>query len=231
MTKNLDPEERRLEFLNTSLRLFNEKGYEKTTVNDIIVAMGLSKGAFYHYFESKEDVVEQIADAYADKFFRIAEEIAERRDMDAVEKVNQVFKMVQTRRKGSREEREKIRSMFRENSNQRLEQKLFSKFRERFRSPARRIIEEGVQSGLFGSFNPEEAADFLLLSARGLNIATEELAMEALSEESGDPASLERRMEEKLDFYEKALGRVFELKGRSFEMKEPWMIRFHDLIS
>lgn len=230
MTKNLDPEKRRQDFLETSLKLFTEKGYEKTTVNDIINAMGLSKGAFYHYFKSKEDVVEQITNEYAEKFFLLAEEIGSRKDMDAVEKINKVFQMVQVQRKRTRAERERIRNVFQENSNLKLQQMLFKKFRERFRVSAKKIIQEGISEGLFGSFNPEEAADFLLLSARGLNIATEELAMEAYTANGKDLQSLKKRMEEKLDFYENALGRVFELKKRSFAMKEPWMVRFNDLI-
>ena len=48
------PETRIAELLDCAQRLFFERGYDNTTVNDILEAAGLSKGAFYHYFESKE---------------------------------------------------------------------------------------------------------------------------------------------------------------------------------
>ncbi|NLY21646.1 MAG: TetR/AcrR family transcriptional regulator [Tissierellia bacterium] len=48
--------------LDTSLNLFLEKGYEETTVLDIVDGMGgLTRGAFYHHFKSKEEVVSAIS--------------------------------------------------------------------------------------------------------------------------------------------------------------------------
>ena len=57
MARNKYPEETAQKILETSLRLFLEKGYEKTTVQDIVDNLGgLSKGAIYHHFKSKEDI-------------------------------------------------------------------------------------------------------------------------------------------------------------------------------
>ena len=49
-----DHQERRQEFLDTARELFYSKGYEETSVNDILKKLDLSKGTFYHYFKSKE---------------------------------------------------------------------------------------------------------------------------------------------------------------------------------
>ncbi|MEG1567773.1 MAG: TetR/AcrR family transcriptional regulator [Anaerovoracaceae bacterium] len=46
--------------IEESLKLFMEKGYEETTIQDIINAVGMSKGAIYHYFKSKEDIFDAI---------------------------------------------------------------------------------------------------------------------------------------------------------------------------
>lgn len=43
--------------IETALRLFTEKGFEQVAVDDIIAATGTSKGTFYHYFDSKDDIV------------------------------------------------------------------------------------------------------------------------------------------------------------------------------
>lgn len=53
-------EERRKEILETAERLFLKKGYTKTTVNDILKEIGIAKGTFYHYFKSKEEVMDEI---------------------------------------------------------------------------------------------------------------------------------------------------------------------------
>src|SRR5437868_2267160 len=55
------PEIRAAELLDCAQRLFFENGYENTTVNDIIGAAGVSKGAFYHYFASKEALLEALS--------------------------------------------------------------------------------------------------------------------------------------------------------------------------
>ncbi|TIU12412.1 MAG: helix-turn-helix transcriptional regulator, partial [Mesorhizobium sp.] len=55
------PEIRSAELLDCAQRLFFAHGYDNTTVNDIIREAGLSKGAFYHYFASKEALLEALA--------------------------------------------------------------------------------------------------------------------------------------------------------------------------
>ena len=47
-------EERKNEILDTAEILFEEKGYDKCSVNDILNRIGIAKGTFYHYFKSKE---------------------------------------------------------------------------------------------------------------------------------------------------------------------------------
>ena len=59
------PAVRRAELLDCAQRLFLTRGYEQTTVNDVIAATGLSKGAFYHHFRAKEDLLEAIAGRFA----------------------------------------------------------------------------------------------------------------------------------------------------------------------
>ena len=53
LPRNKYPEETIQKILDASLKLFLEKGYEETTVLDIIAEMGgLTRGAFYHHFKS-----------------------------------------------------------------------------------------------------------------------------------------------------------------------------------
>ncbi len=49
---------------NNAKSLFKEKGYDKTTLAEIIEASDCSKGGFYHYYRSKEDILPQILDEY-----------------------------------------------------------------------------------------------------------------------------------------------------------------------
>ena len=58
MPRNKYPEETVQTILDAAFKLFTEKGYENTTVLDIVDQMGgLTRGAFYHHFKSKEEVM------------------------------------------------------------------------------------------------------------------------------------------------------------------------------
>ncbi len=60
-----DPEERRQEILDTAIRLFCEKGYEKTSISDIAREMNVAQGLCYRYFPSKEILFDTAVDQYA----------------------------------------------------------------------------------------------------------------------------------------------------------------------
>lgn len=55
-----DGEERRKEILLTARTLFVQKGYDQTSINDILKIVGIAKGTFYYYYSSKEEVLEEI---------------------------------------------------------------------------------------------------------------------------------------------------------------------------
>lgn len=63
MARNKYPEETRNLIVDTAARLFVEKGYERTSIQDIINNLGgLSKGAIYHHFKSKDEIMNAVAD-------------------------------------------------------------------------------------------------------------------------------------------------------------------------
>ena len=64
MARNKFPEETERKILEVSFRLFQEKGYDHTTIQDIVNGLGMSKGAVYHHFKSKEEILDQIGRAH-----------------------------------------------------------------------------------------------------------------------------------------------------------------------
>ncbi len=55
----------RAKLLKVALRLLREKGYSATTVDDLCAAAGVTKGAFFHHFKSKEDMAVAAADHWS----------------------------------------------------------------------------------------------------------------------------------------------------------------------
>lgn len=53
-----DPEQKTKQYiLETAMRLFSEKGMENVNVEDVVREVGVTRGAFYHYFKSREELV------------------------------------------------------------------------------------------------------------------------------------------------------------------------------
>ncbi|MBR5288255.1 MAG: TetR/AcrR family transcriptional regulator [Clostridia bacterium] len=78
---------RRGELLAAAERLFYTKGYEQTSVQDILDEIGFSKGGFYHHFDSKLSVLEAICDLRAQESCERAKQIVAQ-EADAAQKLN-----------------------------------------------------------------------------------------------------------------------------------------------
>jgi AcrR family transcriptional regulator len=82
---------RRNAILDAAQRLVLCKGYARLTVQDILVDLQISKGAFYHYFDSKPAVIEALAVRLVDDSERVLAPIVENRELRALDKVQRFF--------------------------------------------------------------------------------------------------------------------------------------------
>ena len=85
-------EERRNEIIETAGKLFEEKGYEQTQVQDIVNEIGVAKGLFYYYFKSKDEVMEELADRYADEIIDAVNKLIDK-DISTFDKINRIFQI------------------------------------------------------------------------------------------------------------------------------------------
>src|SRR4249919_629295 len=69
VARTLDPTVhalRRDEFVDVALRLMQTQGWDATSIADVLSETGASKGAFYHYFASKADLLEAVIERISD---------------------------------------------------------------------------------------------------------------------------------------------------------------------
>ena len=93
MARNKHPEETVNLILDVALRLFMEKGYEHTSIQDIIDHLGgLSKGAIYHHFKSKEDILTAVTERMMAESNQMLTVIRDRSDLNGKEKLKTIFK-------------------------------------------------------------------------------------------------------------------------------------------
>ncbi|MDE6475439.1 MAG: TetR/AcrR family transcriptional regulator [Erysipelotrichaceae bacterium] len=93
MARNKHPE-KTIEFiLETSKKLFLTVGYENTTIQDILNHLeGLSKGAIYHHFKSKEAIFEALSMKEAQKNSEIFLKIKNDKNMNGAQKLKEIIK-------------------------------------------------------------------------------------------------------------------------------------------
>lgn len=163
MARNKHPEETVNLILEVATRLFMEKGYEHTSIQDIINELGgLSKGAIYHHFKSKEDILVAVTDRMTEESNKILERIRDRKDLNGKEKLRMIFK-----ESVNRSDMDDLFTVAPDLSNNpRL---LFSTFRDTVDNVAPfyilPIIEQGIADGSIQTDYPAELAELIILAA------------------------------------------------------------------
>ncbi|MBN1788132.1 MAG: TetR/AcrR family transcriptional regulator [Sedimentisphaerales bacterium] len=82
----------RQKIIAAAKNLFSTHGYSQTTIDDIITAAGVTKGAFYHYFKSKEIICGEIIDSIQDEYHNIFESLSSK--LDPLEKLKTLIKQI-----------------------------------------------------------------------------------------------------------------------------------------
>lgn len=86
-----DPQRTRRQLVDSALTLFERDGFDRTSLQQIVAGAGLTKGAFYHHFQSKEDLLWQIQDEYLENQYAGAVEIVDS-DLSPLDKVRALIR-------------------------------------------------------------------------------------------------------------------------------------------
>lgn len=92
MARNKHPEQTVQLILDTASTLFFQKGYDHTTLQDIIDATHLSKGAIYHHFASKEAILIAVVDRIGDFNSAVLAEVRDKKGLTGAEKLRELFR-------------------------------------------------------------------------------------------------------------------------------------------
>ena len=161
------PAVRRAELLDCAQGLFLTRGYNETTVNDVIAATGLSKGAFYHHFRAKEDLLEAIADRFARESLGVIQGLQSDPGLDALQRLNRLLSLGREWKRGHIAE---LRAMFTtllDPQNAVLYQRIIDAVFKVLAPALAQIVAQGEAEGVFDAGDPALAAEVLLGLANG----------------------------------------------------------------
>jgi AcrR family transcriptional regulator len=156
ITKN--PEIRKSELLDAAEGLFSKKGYDKTSINDIVHKVGVAQGTFYYHFSSKEEMVEALTDRYIESMLHKIIEIVGSERIKAVKKIEQIASCLML----ANDKSELMEYVHRE-QNAILHLKMVRKSMERFMPYIFSVMEQGIQEGLFDIKYMDETSEVIFL--------------------------------------------------------------------
>ena len=155
-------EQKRSGIAQAAQELFFQKGYEQTSVQDILDALELSKGGFYHYFVSKEAVLQEICEQRASaRFGRLGMELYDSR-VSPIDKLNRLLSLVNLFGGDAPRFAAMMMQICYVDGDVRMRDRMRGIVRERLEHYMDDVLMEGIQSGDFFVRHPGRLGCILL---------------------------------------------------------------------
>jgi len=160
---------RRSEILEASYRLVYTKGFDQMTVQDIIDDLRISKGAFYHYFNSKSGVLEALVERIVDEIEPELISIVKDPQRSALEKLQDYFETANRWKSARKSLMLSLLKVWYADENAIVRQKVFNSTLKRITPWLTMIIQQGIAEGVFNTKYPEYICRMNVYLLQGLS--------------------------------------------------------------
>ena len=159
MARNKHPEVTVGKILEVSKRLFLEKGYDNTKIQDIADELGMTKGAIYHHFESKEEIMNKLGETMFihNNPFEI---VKKRNDLNGLEKMKLAIKLNQSNEQMVELTNQALPLL----ENPQILAKMFESNYQNLLPYWLELIQEGQEDGSIKTDQPKELAELFILT-------------------------------------------------------------------
>ncbi|WP_111937177.1 TetR/AcrR family transcriptional regulator [Clostridium paraputrificum] len=167
-------EERKHEILDIAKELFIEKGYENTSIVNILEKVGIAKGTLYYYFTSKEEILDAIIDRISEKIFYKAQEISKDPSLSVQEKILGVVMSLNI----EDDKEKKLVNNIHNPQNLLMHKKQFDSIIDNVVPILTKVICEGIEKGIFNTDYPLETVEMILIYTQTVFDSNNNLSME-----------------------------------------------------
>jgi len=211
---------KRKEILDVAQRLIFTKGYEQMSIQDILDELEISKGAFYHYFDSKQALLDELVERMLDEAELVMRPIVDARDLPALEKLRKYFDASGRWKTSRKAFMLDLLRVWYTDSNAIVRIKQETAAFKRIAPLLAEIVRQGIAEGVFTTGYPDQIVNVLLGLSQGIGDAMAELL---LSEEM--PADALQRLEAIAGAYSQSLERVLGAPAGSLPLVDVLMLK------
>lgn len=159
---------RRNEILDVAKQLVYSKGYHQMSIQDILDTLKISKGAFYHYFDSKQGLLDGLVERMIEEADQAMSPVLESKDMTAIEKMRLYFDAGVRWKKDQKTFLLNLVRVWYDDANVLLRHKQESAIIDHFAPKLAVIIRQGIAEGVFSTRYPDQFAANMLGLSRGM---------------------------------------------------------------
>jgi len=208
MARTLDLEKhtvRKEAFVEAAQRLLQTKGYERMSIQDLLEELGASRGAFYHYFDSKQALLEAVVDRITDAALGSMEPVINDMSLPAADKLTRVFSDIGRWKTERRALVLSLMEVWMSDENAIFREKIRQRLMARLVPPLTRIVQQGMAEGTFTARSPQDTAMVLVMLIEGFQNRALELFI-ARQANTVTYTDAERYFAAYLDAFERILG-------------------------
>ena len=212
---------RREAFLEVAQRLIQTKGYEAMSIQDVLAELDASKGAFYHYFDSKVALLEAVIERLADTGLATVAPILGDPDLPAVRKLENVFAGIARFKAEQKDLVLAIMEVWKSDGNAVVREKLRRLTASRMVPLLSTVVRQGVDEGTFDVASPDETTKVLLALMQGF----QEIAMDLFIARQAGTIKFDDVRRSIASFTE-AFERILGIPKRSVTLADEATLRF-----
>jgi len=171
VVKEVEFNAKRNEILDVALRLIYTKGYEQMSIQDILDSLKISRGALYHYFDSKHALLEALIDRMGQQAEQALLPIVQDADLSALQKFYRFFEVSARWKTMQRELIVSLLRMWFTDENALIRQKLAIESTRNMSLVLEPIIRQGIREKVFTTQYPQQVAEIIAGIALNLSDA------------------------------------------------------------
>jgi len=172
---------RRNEILDVAQRLVYTKGYAQMSIQDILDDLQISKGAFYHYYNSKQALLEALSNRMMDQAEEIMTPIVNDPQLSALEKFQCYFDTVARWKTAQKDFLIALLRVWYNDDNAVIRQKVTAMGLKRITPLLTKIIQQGIREGVLATAYPDRVCDVIFSMMMGMSDTLAEIILDQAS--------------------------------------------------